>query len=616
MHSSDLASTEPNRQFGINDKEVLQSVPATGGGQFDDAEDCENGNRTSKAPLQSEPPRAVTVSHAFSIAPQPVLVVDGPVSQFSKPMQERAANSIVPSTAHPLDYLVEAACASKTRTPKRVSLSPTNHGDLHRSQEMPRGSGPALAATARTVSDLGHESPDDAAHEQHVAQPSLTDSKTPRKSFEERYSELQFFKKRFGHCDVLTNGDYKGLGRWLSTLRCRFRNGEVSHDQAAFLRDLGCIGFGDDEPKLNPDATVYKGNSYPMDAPPYGAAYGGSGGPTPHAGGYHHYQPPPPPPPHYQHQHNHPPPKASYHHQSRIPFADLGGVSNHPIRKLTGPPPPHSIHRMPAASSSFVPNHYTAAQSPREADHAAWSYWLDQLGAFRAKYHHTNVTTVNVRTNQYQGLTLWLASQRNLHRKGQLIRERAIILHNQFDCPGFEPGAAPMDLDFVPEDALAGGQQQHQPFEAIQQQRSGPQYQQRNVTSTPNMHLCDVLHAQRIYRDQCKEKGETIASKPGRKRGQYVGWHERLNQLNEFRKKYNHVDIRIMMHDENKDLGRWLASQRHQFRKGKLPQDKAEILQNLGVTLALKKPQCYRTGPNAPQFFAAAQAGESSASSA
>ena len=66
------------------------------------------------------------------------------------------------------------------------------------------------------------------------------------------------------------------------------------------------------------------------------------------------------------------------------------------------------------------------------------------------------------------------------------------------------------------------------------------------------------------------------------------------------------------MHDAHKDLGRWLASQRHQFRKGKLPQDKAEILQNMGVSLTLKKPQCYRTGPNAPQFYAAAQSEETS----
>jgi hypothetical protein len=81
------------------------------------------------------------------------------------------------------------------------------------------------------------------------------------------------------------------------------------------------------------------------------------------------------------------------------------------------------------------------------------------------------------------------------------------------------------------------------------------------------------------------------AHKPPRKRGQYIGWHERLEQLIQFRKKRGHCDARIVLHDDNdsKELGRWLASQRHQYRKGKLTQDKVEILQNLGVQLTFKK---------------------------
>ena len=582
---------------------------AGGGGQFDDAEDCENGGYTmtgspDEEPLQSEPPR-ILVSHSFSIAEKPVSVVDGPTSETAKPKQsqEFATSSVViPSTSHSLQCLVEAACASKTRTPKRVSLSPTNCAPNF-SQEVPFATAPALATAsgARIVSDSGHGSPDDSIND-HPLQPSLSDSKTPRKSFEKRYSELQFFKKRFGHCDVLTTGDYRGLGRWVSSLRCRFRNGEVSEEQAALLRDLGCIGFGD-APRLtnaNTAAAVSNENNYPRDAPSYASGYRG----------YHHYQPPMPPPHHFQH--SLPPPKASYHSRPRLPFSDLGGVSDHPIRKLTGPPANHSFPGIPAApASSTVPKHYVVVQPPHEADHASWLYWLNQLGFFRDQHGHTNVSTVSEQTKKrdHQDLALWLASQRNLHRKGQLHPERADILHTRFDCPGFEPGAAPTDtMPAVPMDTT------------ITEGHAGvPTYHQRGVTRKPNMHLCDVLHAQKIYRDQCKEKSEIIAakkasaaSKPGRKRGQYVGWHERLNQLHEFRKANGHVDCRIMMHDAHKDLGRWLASQRHQFRRGKLPQDKAEILQNMGVSLTLKKPQCYRTGPNAPQFYAATQSEEAS----
>ena len=610
-------------QLDTSNENEKQESPPIGGGQFDDAEDCENGDMTNSAPLQSNPPCAV--SHSFTTAPPPVLVVDG-ATQPAVPFQQTTIHSAAPS-AHPLQCLVEAACASKSRTPKRVSLSPSESTRPQQLNQPPLAM-PALTNGARRVSDGGQDSHDDDNEGEHEGvQPSLSDSKTPRKSFEERYSELVFFKKRFGHCDVLTTGDYKGLGRWVSTLRCRFRDGEVPAQQAVMLRELGCIGFGD-EPNSDKGNTISaideKENIHPKEMPSY-ATYGGAPRPVAHGGFYHHH----PPPPHYHHQHNHLPPTVAFHPhhpRSRIPFADLGGVSNHPIRSLTGPPP-HSFQRMPAPPA--VPSHYAVAPPPHEADRASWAYRVNQLGSFRAQYGHTNVSTVSVQTNKrdHQDLALWLASQRNLHRKGQLPRERADVLHSHFDCPGFEPSVAPMDLTPVPSiesrleetaESRYSNQQQQQAFDASQHP-SGPSYHHRVMPKKTNMHLCDVLHAQRIYRDQCKEKSEvlaaekaTLATKPGRKRGQYVGWHERLEQLNEFSKANGHVDCRIMMHDKHKDLGRWLASQRHQFRKGKLPEDKAEILQNMGVSLTLKKPQCYRTGPNAPQYFSSDEQSSSS----
>ena len=66
-----------------------------------------------------------------------------------------------------------------------------------------------------------------------------------------------------------------------------------------------------------------------------------------------------------------------------------------------------------------------------------------------------------------------------------------------------------------------------------------------------------------------------------------------MKQLVVFHKRNGHCDVRIVSNDEFEELGRWLASQRHQFRKGKLPQDKVDILQKMGVNLSSRKTQSW-----------------------
>ena len=514
--------------------------------------------------------------------------------------------------ADPLRCLVEAACASKSRTPKRVSMSP-NETKCH--PPLPTEAVPRRVSTETLHNTADGENTVEQEQSQHY--PSHNEgcnSNVPRKSFEERYSELVFFKKRFGHCNVLTTGDYKGLGEWLSNQRRRFLDGNVPEGEASLLRELECPGFG--------ATPTNKENSLPNDTASYSNPYSSA-----HIGYHRHVQPPPP---HYHQQLNPslPPPSArSYHlnppltsqHEGRVPLSDLHGISQHPIRNLTDPPSTLRSFAPPRLPSSGHPYASSAAAS-RDTDHAKWVYRLHQLGSFRAQYGHSNVSTVSVQTNkrEHQDLCLWLASLRNMHRKGQLHRDRAHILHTHFDCPGFEPIAPSKDfsLSEVSADNATSSYLHRQQHPTLHQH-----HKQQPTGNTPSsMHLCDVLHAQRVYRDQCKEQSDVEQArmtgsapvpptiKPARKRGQYIGWHERLEQLHLFKKLNGHTDCRIMMHDQHKDLGRWLASQRHQFRKGKLPQEKADILINMGVTLVIKKPQCYRTGLDRNQNIAGSNA--------
>ena len=48
-----------------------------------------------------------------------------------------------------------------------------------------------------------------------------------RKSWTERMKQMRLFFLTHGHTQVLTRGEYKDLGRWLSSMRCKIRNGTL-----------------------------------------------------------------------------------------------------------------------------------------------------------------------------------------------------------------------------------------------------------------------------------------------------------------------------------------------------------------------------------------------------
>lgn len=550
-------------------------------------------------------------------------------NQTSAPRQQHFQRNEVSPEQHPLQWLVEAACdrtqhqtstSGRTpRTPRRVSLSNDHPQDrIHSAGETKKADQedftaaataarrismdsekfdgvrvgkPATISRVSSISSVATSQTYQALEEQLGA-----GSKQVSKFFDEQYRELLEFRKLHGHTDVLTRGEHKGLGSWLSSLRCTFRSGELPADHAKLLRDLGCIGFDDLQcenrpmiPKLYsttvPASTVSEGTSKESSTDSADANKDKENTFTLQKG-----ELPPPLGGKSAVQHNFKrsimQPHGSFHHPGpRMPFVPLGSI-----------PTNHQVQVVP-----FAPSRMPVDPSVQE-DNDDWYFGVKQLEDFSKEYGHVNVSTTLVATNkkEHHQLSLWLASKRHLHRKGQLPRERAHVLHSYFGCAGFDPGSAPAKPSAPP---AAGASFPPHPFAArsiphVRPDAPGfvstgvravhPAFHRRVMPHQKGtLHSAEAIHA-KVYVQQPQVNPNT--GKPIRKRGQYIGWHDRLEQLIAFRKKNGHADVRIMMHDDCKELGRWLASQRHQFRKDKLPKDKIEILQRLGVNLAYKKP--------------------------
>lgn len=553
-----------SRHLSDAKKGVPSAASGAAPGQFDDADDMDGDN----------------------LSP----VLENQTQQSSEPRQIVSRNEVSPE--HPLKWLVAAACDRTNEgqcrkgnkeptgpsTPRRVSLG-GDHPPV-------RLNSSGFVATETPEENLSRE--DSSSSESALSRVSSSSfdsncqsletrlgiaDKKQSKAFEEYYRELLDFRKLHGHADVLTRGEYTGLGRWLSDLRCKSRSGALPADQSKLLRDLGCIGFDD----LKDEDRPIVPNSY---ATPVGTtketpkdSQDTSSDPKTGAWrirpGYKHTLPA----------------LGSYHH----PAPRMVLVPH-------GPPPCHPVH----FGSHHMPR--PPMDPSLQDDNDDWHYGMRQLEDFFQEYGHVNVSTTLVATNkkEHHMLSLWLASKRHMHRKGQLPRERAHVLHSYFGCPGFEPSAAPAaeSAPVPPESAFV-----HHPYPAAAMPHPRPDapgyhpivrpvlhhHHNRPPARKTTLHSVEAIHNKVSSQNQV-EAINPNTGKPVKKRGQYIGWHDRLEQLVAFRKKNGHADVRIMMHDDCKELGRWLASQRHQYRKGKLPKDKVKILQNLGVNLEYKKP--------------------------
>jgi Helicase associated domain len=533
----------------------------------------------------------------------------------------------LPTTAHPLHWLVEAACeqeeivsrhseghspmtidkASHCRTPKRVSLSP---GHCNKEIKMPKHhetTSPFFPTLSKVTSVQKAEDDDvELGADVHlIPQESSTPSVFSmalsqglnRKSFNVHYEDLVRFKQQNGHSQVPTRGRLKGLGRWLSNLRGKFRDGGLPPDQLKKLLQLGCAGFECDIPQ---DTSVLNVSNKPDEQHLEGTSASGTDASNATCSSKE------------DNRESQDDIFSLPYSQSHAPLPSSMPFSVRGPRSIPPNCEDSNVSPFPPLPIPPMRRPFPVAARSTTNDDSLWKYRLHQLGCFKLQYGHTNVSTTLVSTNknEHQDLSLWLATQRHNHKKGLLPADRANVLHSYFSCPGFEPSAAANVHPAQTEDlyqgdfgGLTGNKQQRKLGTHVAHGhnvgvRAGnapyhyhigiPHAKQENHSTEINAKIYQHSSAQQPVGNPRLRTSKL--GRAARKRGQYTGWHDRLDQLMEFKRRNGHCEVRIMMHDECKELGRWLASQRHQFRKGKLPQDKVEILQRMGVNLTFAKP--------------------------
>jgi len=544
----------------------------------------------------------------------------------------------VSSSAHPLQWLATAACeqrsnllgsarsvsttsssasssadtsctsilangASNCQKPKRVSISPGHTGKLLveeaddsipprlDSNDFSSTTKPPHNFTAFGNSNIPQDKPtliersmpaDDIFPSSSYTDVMATSqaNKQTRRCFEERYRELQVFHKRFGHCDVLTTGEYRGLGRWVSNLRCRHRTGLLPAYQAALLHELGSFGFEPNatandarneeesgkatETSLLDDQRMHiQKVSLSGGAPNSGNSSLSSTATADDSQAFTDsmstkdvaMMPTTEPNPDDDKVENDPAKPVEGN-----TYASIDKWSSGPPRSHPSMPYPHpSAARMPFSNggvnhwSSYPPRVTTISHPPGRAPLPP-----------SVKGHHHNGHTVPRSTST------WTSS----NGPAPIYDLNTRVLHTPHRHPHQHPGPpfhhrAPLNRRPMhsTEAIRAHAYQNHHQPQYNRMPGGGSTIKSSKGKENAGHHHPQVMTEATTKMVSIATKSEAPilaadAAKAAKKRGQYVGWHERLKQLMEYRKKNGHCDCRIMMHDDFdlKDLGRWLVS--------------------------------------------------------
>jgi len=215
----------------------------------------------------------------------------------------------------------------------------------------------------------------------------------PRKSWDERMREMRVFFLAHGHTQVLTRGENKELGRWLSSVRCKIRDGLLPARQVQEFRLM-------ENWKHEKDVAALKQERQALSL----ATETGTSKPIPP-----------------------PPPKVAVPEPSPAPPAidDDGHISDDS----------DSHSSMDAMGAPTGPGSLSQRAFPKN-----WNQIFEDLVAFQKVFGHCDVKMVG--NSSYDALGKWLDSQRSRHKLSQLPESKVQQLR-KLGCTGFDSPATP-----------------------------------------------------------------------------------------------------------------------------------------------------------------------------
>ncbi len=228
---------------------------------------------------------------------------------------------------------------------------------------------------------------------------------------------------------------------------------------------------------------------------------------------------------------------------------------------------------------------WAGADDRRRAQHEAWNRMLGALRAFRRAHGHVNVP------RGWKGepsLAGWLASQRFLRKKGELLPERERRLAEldaawSRHAPALRPTAktAPVRSRARAWDqavAVLEAYVRRHGHCAVPSRWSEDPTLARWVVKQRLLRKRGLLSPQRI--DRLTRLGFEWSGEARRAGARRRLWEESLAALAEFRRVHGHTDIPADWR-EDRPLALWAQRQRNEYKKGRLSAERADRLDAL-----------------------------------
>lgn len=206
----------------------------------------------------------------------------------------------------------------------------------------------------------------------------------------------------------------------------------------------------------------------------------------------------------------------------------------------------------------------------------AWEAFFQRLDDWQAAHGHCRVPE---RWKDDPALAEWVREQRRLYHGRGLAPEKILRL----DALGFE-----WRRRFAPKDELWN--RRYQELAAWQRK-----YGHTNVTRSQNSVLGHWRDVQREFRKKGVLRAERIAlldeigfewTAPGREGmtreewNQHT-WEEHFGRLRAFKERFGHCQVPVLW-EEDRQLAGWAAEQRNRRKRGKLPEERLRLLDELG----------------------------------
>lgn len=339
-----------------------------------------------------------------------------------------------------------------------------------------------------------------------------------RKSWDDRIRQMRLFFLTHGHTQVLTRGEDKELGRWLSSVRCKIRDKvlpprRVQEFDAMEHWELETGHFLDQERKtVAADVSTADTRAKQQESYLVGDNSGYSSTPA------------------------------------SATNAAVLGAAGVPREMIVNYPPYH--HQTSSLEAPISPG------SLRRPQPRSWDQSFGEMLAFKQVFGHCDVKMIV--NSPYVQLGKWLASQRSRHRLGQFPEDKVKRLRG-IGCSGFEPIAAGMNPPYRSDS-------EESPFDYTVARLQGAALQPGSGYGSDNSAPSSL--------------GDPKQGKEKRVRYSYPKRLEHVKAY-KAKYGHCKIKLGVEdKHEEL--LARWLASARCRYRNGDFKENRALDLHNLG----------------------------------